>query len=82
VVVATVTSPATKPGSVVPLGPPSLQTPVHEDEYDNYYDTPGGADADADANHDNDNLMIVAENWDLGFSSTRGGLYMLFTMFS
>mmetsp|Transcript_17234 Transcript_17234/g.36013 ORF Transcript_17234/g.36013 Transcript_17234/m.36013 type:complete len:1430 (-) Transcript_17234:1765-6054(-) len=73
VVVATIAPPATEPGGVVPLGPPSLRTPAqHEGDYDDYY---GGAD-----NYGNEHdLVIVAENWESGVSSTRGGLYMLAT---
>ena len=74
VVVATVSPPATEPGSVVPLGPPSLRTPAHQGGYDDYYGTDGDDD---DNTNDDEDVVIVAENWESGFSSTRGGLYML-----
>jgi hypothetical protein len=62
-IVATVSPTATRPGSVNgPFGPPALQQrPGWSYDEDEYAD----------------DIVIVAENWDKGFSVNQGGLYML-----
>jgi hypothetical protein len=62
-IVATVSPTATQPGSVNgPFGPPALQQrPGWSYDEDEYAD----------------DIVIVAESWDEGFSVNQGGLYML-----
>lgn len=62
-IVATVSPTAAQPGSVNgPFGPPALQ----QRPYWSY-----------DENEFADDIVIVAESWDEGFSVNQGGLYML-----
>jgi hypothetical protein len=62
-IVDTVSPTATRPGSVNgPFGPPALQQ------------RPGWSYDEEDYA---DDIVIVAENWDEGFSENQGGLYML-----
>ena len=68
-IVATVSPPATKPGSVGPLGPPAIQKPEYQ--YDEQ------SEEDEDSLSLVEDVVIVAENWESGFSESKGGLYML-----
>lgn len=61
-IVATVSPPATQPGNVNgPFGPPALQQHPQPSYEDEYLD----------------DVVVVAESWDQGFSENQGGLYML-----